>query len=53
MRVEAAASNFSKDIPRVPNGRGCEQLLAEKDEVDIVLKHHKMVVYRWQTARNF
>ena len=28
--AEAAASNFSKDIPRVLNGRGCQQLLSAK-----------------------
>lgn len=30
MRARAAASNFSKDIPRVLNGCGCQQLVPEK-----------------------
>lgn len=30
MRAKAAASNFSKDIPRVLNGCGCQQLVGEK-----------------------
>jgi hypothetical protein len=29
-RADAGASNFSKDIPRVLNGCGCQQLLGAK-----------------------
>lgn len=38
MRARAAASNFSKDIPRVLNGRGCQQLVGEKMKSILCLK---------------
>jgi hypothetical protein len=58
MRAEAAASNFSKDIPRVLNGRGCQQLLGVKMKSILYLN----TIQWWciygkggagQTAKNF
>jgi hypothetical protein len=58
MRAEAGASNFSKDIPRVLNGRGCQQLLSVKMESILCLN----TIQWWcinskgggeQTAKNF